>query len=88
MSAVQQAEDGPIDWGLQSSLQIEIESVIREQCTQIEAAKVRLAMAHPSERLAKVIEAAHAAQLHTLHMVTLAVLNEALGYNTEAGDCG
>ena len=88
MTVVQQAEDGPIDWGLQSSLQIEIESIIREQCTQIEAAKVRLAMAHPSERLAKVIEAAHAAQLQTLHVVTAAVLNEALGYNIEAGDCG
>ena len=88
MTVVQQADGGPIDWGLESSFQIAIESIIREQCTQIEAAKVRLAMAHPSERLAKVIEAAHAAQLQTLHVVTAAVLNEALGLNPEAGDCG
>ena len=82
-----EATSGPVDWGLESSFQLAIESIIREQCTQIEAAKVRLAMAHPSERLAKVIDAAHAAQLRTLSAVTAAVLNEALGYNIEE-DCG
>ena len=87
MSAVQQAEGGPIDWGLESSFQIAIESIIREQCTQIEAAKVRLALSHPSERLANVIDAAHAAQLQTLYAVTAAVLNEALGLNPEAEGC-
>jgi len=61
MSVVQQADRGPIDSGLESSFEIAIETIIMSQCTKIEAAKVRLAMAHPSERLAKVIEAAHVA---------------------------
>ena len=78
-----EATSGPVDWGLESSFVIALETILSSQCTQVEAAKVKLAMAHPSARLAEVREAAHVAQLQTLYAVTAAVLNEALGLNPE-----
>ena len=80
-----EVEAGPVDWGLESSFVIALETIVRSNCSQIEAARVRLAIKHPSPRLKEVIAAAHEAQLTTLYGVVAAVLNEALGLNPGVG---
>ena len=77
----QGVEAGPVDWSLEAALKLALERIIRGECSEIEAAKVRLAMAHPSERLAEVVEAAHTLQLRAVYAASAAVLNEALGVN-------
>jgi hypothetical protein len=62
-----------------------LERIVRGECNEIEAAKVWLALNHPSERLTEVVEAAHALQLRAVYAGTSAVLNECLGLNPEVG---
>jgi hypothetical protein len=68
----------PVDQALSSALTAALDSVISTQLTDVEAAKARLVMLHPSEHLQELIGQCHSNQLELLEDCVVLLLNAAL----------